>query len=334
MEKTQTASPGFDFEQFLTGLERTRAIVEEITRRQEETAEQMKDTDRRMKETDRRMKETDQMLKETDRLVKENAERLVKENAERQKEIDRLVKENAERQRVNAERQKETERLVKENAERLVKENAERQRENAERQKETDRLVKENAERLVKENAERQKEADRRHKEIDQMLKEVARRQEETARQMKETDVKIGRLGNRFGEMVQYMLMPNLVDKFRELDFVFTKAYPEATIKDEKNRILAEIDITLENGDKVMIVEVKSKPSIDDVRDHVKRMEKVRLHADLHGDKRKFLGSVAGMVVKDNVRDFALNNGFYVIEPSGDTFNIIKPEGKYHPREW
>jgi chromosome segregation ATPase len=262
MEKTQPASPVFDFEKFWAGLERTSAIVEKITRRQEETAEQMKETDRQMKDTDRR-------LKETDRLVKENSERLIKESAERQKE--------------SAERRKEIEQLIKE----------------------TDQLIKENAE-----------------------------RQKETDRQMKETDAKIGRLGNRFGEMVEYMLMPNLVNKFRELDFVFTKAYPEATIKDEKNQILAEIDITLENGDKVMIVEVKSKPSIDDVRDHVKRMEKVRRHADLHGDKRKFLGSVAGMVLKDNVRDFALNNGFYVIQPSGDTFNIIKPEGKYHPREW
>jgi hypothetical protein len=29
-----------------------------------------------------------------------------------------------------------------------------------------------------------------------------------------------------------------------------------------------------------------------------------------------------------------MKNGFYVIEPSGDTFTITKPEGKYHPREW
>jgi hypothetical protein len=181
--------------------------------------------------------------------------------------------------------------------------------------------------RLIKENARRQEETER-------LIKEIALRQAETSRQMRATDDKISKLGGRFGEMVEYMVMPNLVDKFRELDFVFTKAYPEATIKDEKNKILAEIDITLEDGDKVMIVEVKSKPSIKDIKDHIERMATVRLHAGLHHDKRKYLGSVAGMVVKDNVRDFALKSGFYVIEPSGDTFNIIKPEGKYHPREW
>jgi hypothetical protein len=169
---------------------------------------------------------------------------------------------------------------------------------------------------------------------LDRLLEEVARQQEETARQIKKTDDKISKLGGRFGEMIEYMVMPNLIDRFRELGFVFTKIYPEASIKDEKNNILAEIDLTLEDGDQVMIVEVKSKPSIKDVKDHVARMEKLRLHADLHEDKRKYLGSVAGMVINENVREFALKNGFYVIEPSGDTFTIIEPKGKYHPREW
>jgi hypothetical protein len=178
---------------------------------------------------------------------------------------------------------------------------------------------------ILQETAKRQEETDR-------IVKDVAERQKETDRQMKETDRQIGKLGNRFGEMVEYMVLPNLVDKFRELNFVFTKAYPHAAIKDEENRIVTEIDITLENGDKVMIVEVKSKPSIDDIKDHIERMGKIRLHADLHNDKRKYLGAVAGMVINDNERDFILKNGFYVIEPSGETFVITSPNGK--PREW
>ena len=171
------------------------------------------------------------------------------------------------------------------------------------------------------------------------ILEETARRQEETdrmvketAKQMKETDRRMGHLGDRFGEMIECMVMPNLLDKFHELGFVFTKAYPHASIKDAKNKIIAEVDITLENGDKVMLVEVMPEPSIKDVQDHLERMEKVRLHAALRGDSRKYLGAVAGMVINNNERDFALKNGFYVIEPSGETFTITPPEGS--PREW
>ncbi len=101
-------------------------------------------------------------------------------------------------------------------------------------------------------------------KETSQIVKENAKRFKELDRLFKDTDRKIGNLGSRFGEMVEYLVLPNLVDKFRELGFDFTKAYPEAEIKDRKNNIIAEIDITLENGDKVMIVEVKTKPNIQE----------------------------------------------------------------------
>ena len=198
---------------------------------------------------------------------------------------------------------------------------------------ETDRQMKE-TDRKFQETREQMKETDRIVQETARKIQETDRQMKETDRQMKETDRRLGSLGNRFGEMIEYMVMPNLVAKFRELDFMFTKAYPHATIEDEKNNIITEIDITLENGDKVMIVEVKSKPSTEDITEHIERMQKVKAHADLHGDKRVFLGAVAGIVFNNNERNFALKNGFYVVEPSGDTFIITAPDGIYSPKEW
>jgi hypothetical protein len=164
-------------------------------------------------------------------------------------------------------------------------------------------------------------------KQFKQQMKENA---EQLKQEMKERDRRLdkqmGKLGNRFGEMVEYMVMPNLLTKFNDLGFEFTKAYPHATIEDTKNNIIAEIDITLENGDKVMIVEVKSKPSTEDVTEHIERMKKIKAHADLHGDTREFLGAVAGMIFNTNEKAFAMKNGFYVIEPSGETFIITAPK--------
>jgi molybdopterin converting factor small subunit len=175
-------------------------------------------------------------------------------------------------------------------------------------------------------------------KKVSAMQEENARQIKETDRQMKETDRRLdkqmGKLGNRLGEIIEYMVMPNLITKFCELGFVFTEAYPHSVIKDVENDIYAEIDITLKNGDKVMIVEVKSKPTTEDVTEHIERMQKVKAHAVLHGDKRKFLGAVAGMVFDNNVKTFAMKNGFYVVEPSGETFIITAPEGDYSPKEW
>jgi len=166
------------------------------------------------------------------------------------------------------------------------------------------------------------------------ILQENAIQLEKLQKSQEKTDRQLGKLGNRFGEMVEYMVMPNLLTKFNDLGFVFTEAYPHAVIEDAKHGIFTEIDITLNNGDKVMIVEVKSKPTTEDITEHVERMRKVRAHADLRDDRRKYLGAVAGMVFNKNEKEFAMKNGFYVIEPSGETFIITVPQGEYSPREW
>jgi hypothetical protein len=134
--------------------------------------------------------------------------------------------------------------------------------------------------------------------------------------------------------MVEYMVVPNLVAKFRELGFTFERSQQNTIIRDQESRTLDEIDVFLENGDWAMVVETKVKPSAADINEHIERMEKLRRYADSRNDKRKYLGAVARAVFGDNEKSYALKKGFYVIEPSGDTFTIIEPEGDCHPREW
>jgi hypothetical protein len=172
--------------------------------------------------------------------------------------------------------------------------------------------------------------------ETDRIMKENAEQHERDMKEIreiqKETDRKIGKLGNRMGEVIEHIVAPNLREKFRELGYDFLQAHQNSDISDRKNNIFLEIDVKLENGDKAMLVEVKTKPTTEDVQEHIKRLEKMRVYADLHGDKRKFLGAVAGVVMTDNVKEYILKQGFFVIEPSGETFNIIPPDNK--PKEW
>jgi hypothetical protein len=81
-----------------------------------------------------------------------------------------------------------------------------------------------------------------------------------------------------------------------------------------------------------MAVEVKTQANIHDVRDHVERMEKLRQYFDAHEDRRKIYGALAAALLPENVRDFALKQGFYVIQQSGDTVTIEKPQDE--PRAW
>ncbi|MDR0598175.1 MAG: hypothetical protein LBG14_06685 [Treponema sp.] len=227
--------------------------------------------------------------------------------------------------RATGEQMKETDERMRETDERM-KENAERMRETDERMRETDERMKETAERM--------KETDERIKATDAQIKATDAQIKATGEQMKDTDRRLGGLTNRFGEMLEYMIVPKLEEKFKELGFTFEKTHRNSKIRDREHGIFAEIDAFLENGDRVMVVEIKNKPNVDDINDHVERMEKLRSYADFHADKRKYLGAIGGAVFGESEKTYALKKGFYVIEPSGDAFTITEPSGSYYPHEW
>jgi hypothetical protein len=167
-------------------------------------------------------------------------------------------------------------------------------------------------------------ETDRRFQETDRKFQETAKLIRESG---KELDRKMGELGKKLGSIVEHMMIPNIKEKFGRLGYTFEKSSPNVLIEDRINKIYAEIDIFLENGDCAMVVEVKTQPNNNDIRDHVKRMEKVRRYADLRQDKRKLYGAVAGAIIPENVKEHGLKEGFYIIEQSGDTVNIVSPSG-------
>jgi len=190
--------------------------------------------------------------------------------------------------------------------------------EDRENLRETDRMMKENAEQHERE------------------MKELREIQKETALQMKESKAEFNeRLGNYinlFGDFTEYIMAPKLREKFMEFGLVFPRTNRNVSVKDENNNTLLETDVMLENGDKAMMVEIKTELTVERINKHIERLEKMRKHSDLHGDKRTFLGAVAGVVVADDVREYALNQGLFLIEPAGEELNITPPNGK--PKEW
>jgi hypothetical protein len=182
--------------------------------------------------------------------------------------------------------------------------------------------------------AERQRETDRQFKETDRRFKETERLMKENAKRQKETYQSIGKLNNRFGDLVEHLVAPNISEKFNELGFCFTRTGMNIKIKNPQDpKDNAEVDILLENGDIVVAVEVKAKPNDEDVDDHVQRMDKLRRHADEKQDKRRYQGAIAGALMNDSVRSYILKKGFYVIEQTGDTVRINIPQG-FKARDW
>jgi hypothetical protein len=195
---------------------------------------------------------------------------------------------------------------------------------------ETDRRFKETDRQFQEMAKERDRQFQEMTKERDRQFQEMTK---ETDRQFRETDRKISKLGSRIGDLVEELIVPNLLEKFNKLGYVFGKVAPNVRYSDSRGSFIAEVDILLENGDVVLAVEVKTNLTDNDVRDHLGRMEKLRRYADAHQDRRKLLGAVAGAIASEEVKAFAIKSGFFVLEQSGDTVRISVPEG-FKPREW
>jgi hypothetical protein len=84
----------------------------------------------------------------------------------------------------------------------------------------------------------------------------------------------------------------------------------------------------LENGTQAVAVEVKVTLRQGDIDDHLLRMEKIRKYADEHGDKRQFMGAMAATITDETTRNYALKQGLFVIEPSGEDVKVTKPENE------
>jgi hypothetical protein len=101
---------------------------------------------------------------------------------------------------------------------------------------------------------------------------------------------------------------------------------PHKKLENDDGSIYLEIDAFLENRKQAMVVETKSTCKIEDVDYHIKRMEKVRHHAQLYEDTRQYYGAIASTVIDANTKRYALQQGFFVIELAGEDANIVKPD--------
>jgi hypothetical protein len=169
---------------------------------------------------------------------------------------------------------------------------------------------------------------------MNRMMKENARLFKETREEMKETGRQMGYLNNRFGELAEHLVAPNIHKRFNELGYHFNAVSPGGyVIRENDDKVKAEVDILLENAEYLMAVEVKAKVHLNDIEHHIKRIEILREYRNKRSDTRKIQGAIAGAIFGSAEKEAAFAAGFYVIEQTGDTVQITIPEG-FKARDW
>ena len=170
--------------------------------------------------------------------------------------------------------------------------------------------------------------------ETDRILKELSAEIKETqkitAREINAVNTSIGRLSNRLGEFVEEAVRPSAVRLFRERGIDIHEVQQSITAKRDGEQL--EIDLLVVNNENVVVIECKSNLSVDDVNDHLERLEKVKRLLPRYNNCN-VLGAVAGMVIPDNVATYAIKKGLYVIGQNGDHLEL-RNEQSFTPKAW
>jgi hypothetical protein len=172
-----------------------------------------------------------------------------------------------------------------------------------------------------------QLETDRILKELSAEIKET---QKITAREIKAVNTSIGRLSNRLGEFVEEAVRPSAVRLFRERGIDVHEVHQNVTSDREGSAF--EIDLLVVNNQDVVAIECKSNLSIDDVNEHLERLEKIKRFLPDHVNKR-ISGAVAGMVIPANVATYAIKKGLYVIGQNGEHLEL-RNEKSFTAKAW
>jgi hypothetical protein len=143
----------------------------------------------------------------------------------------------------------------------------------------------------------------------------------------------VGGLNRSIGELIETLIAARLWEKFPEYDL--KRAYQRIPIFDETNEVKTDIDILLVNTVMCMAVEVKRElDQMKEVDRHFKRMQLIRQYPPEQIGNKQLFGAMAGGIVDPDVKDYAHELGFFVLELTGESVRLITPPKDFEPKRW
>jgi hypothetical protein len=183
------------------------------------------------------------------------------------------------------------------------------------------------------ENREQFKETDRKLAETDRIVKENARQLERLEKTVERVSKNVGGLNRSVGELVETLIAARLWEKFPQ--YSLTRAYQRLPVYDDKNIRKTDIDILLVDTSLGMVVEVKhGLDRLDYVDEHSKRMNLIRQYPPEIIGGKALLGAMAGGLVDPDVKDYAYQSGFFVLELAGESVCLFPPPEGFLPKNW
>jgi hypothetical protein len=181
-------------------------------------------------------------------------------------------------------------------------------------------------------------ETERRFQETERILKEQSLETErilkeqslETDRQITRLSKEIGNLGGKWGRFVENMVAPACETLFLNREIPVHQV--SQRVRKRLDGKTLEIDVLVTNENHVLVVEVKSSLSVDDVKELIKNLTEFRQFFPEYNHKQLY-GAVAGIEIEEGADKYAYRQGLFVLAQRGENVAILN-DTEFQPKTW
>lgn len=167
---------------------------------------------------------------------------------------------------------------------------------------------------------------------LDQRIAETDAR---LAVQFAETDRKITRLegvlGMQWGRLMEALVQPGVLQLFQERGIAVRHVFQRAKGQLEGDTL--ELDLLLENGTEIIVVEVKTRFTASDVSDFLLDLSQVTRFFPRY-ETYTIYGAVAGLEMPSDVSRYAYKQGLFVLAVEGEGLLQLKNDKNFKPKDF
>ena len=181
-------------------------------------------------------------------------------------------------------------------------------------------------------------ETERRFQETERILKEQSLETErilkeqslKTDRQITRLSKEIGNLGGKWGRFVENMVAPACETLFLNREIPVHQV--SQRVRKRLDGKTLEIDVLVTNENHVLVVEVKSSLSVDDVKELINNLTEFRQFFPEYNHKQLY-GAVAGIEIEEGADKYAYRQGLFVLAQRGENVAILN-DTEFQPQTW
>jgi hypothetical protein len=166
-------------------------------------------------------------------------------------------------------------------------------------------------------------------------VNKMGERVDKMAERVDRVTANVGGLNLSMCDLVETLFGPHLGEKFDVYQYNLKRTFRRVPLYDDTSRLRGEIDILLSNTTVCMVVEIKRwLDKTGQIDEHIKRMQLIRQYPPAEARGKKLLGAIAAAVVNPDVREYAEESGFFVLELTGEDVRLLEPPEGFKPKEW